>query len=490
MAADRETFFEDRHGSPFHEYLGYKQIQLRTERMSHVAWEDVDVSGQVSTNYRLRNPIITAAMNCIATPDMAIAMAKNGGVSYIDHANTPDEQRQMVKEVYHHLAGIITKPITAKEDSTLGDILTELDNRNKDFRTLPVVDENERCIGLVDGLTFKLFEPSTPVKDAMYAWGTFTTDDIASSPNQVYQRMQEEKTGRVVLLDRARKVGGLCLVNDIARVIDKDAQEYSLYENGRLMVFASVPTIPEEALERIKVLKKYVKVFGIDTSHGEHKYAVETLKAIKEEYSDIDILAGNISTEETAREIAKLEPDGMQVGQGPGGICISSDRLGFGTPQASAVYEVRKGAHSINPEIPIIADGGISEPADTMKAFACGATAVKVGGLVAGTDETPHHTLDRDEDTHAQFRWYWGMGSRRAQEAFASARARYGHFGPKRKLIFIEGFERKVPIKGPVSTVIEEHVMGLKLSMAAQGFGDQADIHENARFMTGSNAKN
>ena len=490
MAADRETFFEDRHGSPFHEYLGYKQIQLRTERMSQVAWEEVEVSGQVSTNYRLRNPIITAAMNCIATPGMAIAMAKNGGAAFIDHANTPEEQRAMVKEVYHHLAGIITKPWTADEDSTLRDVLTNLENHNKDFRTLPVVDENDRCTGLIDSLTFKLFEPDTKVKDAMHAWGTFTTGDNGISPNQVYQRMQEKKTERVVLLDQARRVGGLCLVDDITRFIDKDAHEYSLYENGRLMVFASVPTIPEEALERIKILKKYVKVFGIDTSHGEHKYAVETLKAIKEEHPDIDILAGNISTEETAREIARLEPDGMQVGQGPGGICISSDRLGFGTPQASAVYEVSKGAHSINPEIPIIADGGISEPSDTMKAFACGATAVKVGGLVAGTDETPNHTLDRDEETHAQFRWYWGMGSRRAQEAFASARARYGHFGTKRKLIFIEGFERKVPIKGPVANVIAEHIMGLKLSMSAQGFADQDEAHQHARFMTGSNAKN
>jgi IMP dehydrogenase len=164
---------------------------------------------------------------------------------------------------------------------------------------------------------------------------------------------------------------------------------------------------------------------------------------------------------------------------------VSSDRLGFGTPQASAVYEVSKGAWSIKPGIPIIADGGIKDSADTMKAIACGATAVKVGNLIAGTDETPV-PVERDKETGAPFKWYWGMGSERAQREFAAARARYGDYR-RFSRIFIEGFEKKVPLKGKVSEVIEDHVMGVKKSMGAQGFPNAAELLEGARFGRGHN---
>jgi IMP dehydrogenase len=488
MGKTREEFFEGIHNTPPFEHLPYSVIGLRTETMSQIDMQDVNLRGQISTNYSLRNPIIAAAMNCISEDKMAIAMAKVGGAAFIHHANTPEEQQQLAKNVYHHLAGIITNPWHAEATDTVESVLQKLDNSGKDFRTLPVVDENQRCVGLMDKTTFGLFDPSTSISEAMRPLGSFVTGDMGMDPHEVYDQMRQDKAGTIVLLDKERHLGGLCLQADILRVVNSNPEEFSLYENGRLMAFASVPTIPEEALHRIDLLKKYIKVFGIDTSHGEHKYAVETLKAIKENHSDIDVLAGNISTEQTAIEIAKCEPDGMVSGQGPGDICISSDRLGFGTPQASAVYEVSKGARKVNPDMPILADGGIKDSADTVKALACGATAVKVGSLVAGTNETPDSTLDRDDGGNT-FRWYWGMGSKRAQQAFSAARARYGHYGPPRKLIFIEGVEKRVPIKGPVADVIEEHVMGVRISMAAQGFSSIEDIHQGARFMYGSNKK-
>jgi IMP dehydrogenase len=485
MAAGREEFFEDMHGSPNHLYLPYSQIGLRTERISQVDWQDVDITGRVSTNWSLRNPIIGAAMNCISEDAMGIAMAKVGGAAFIHHVNTPEEQKTLAANVYHNLAGIIEDPYCAREDETLEDVLGILDERRKKFRTLPVINSDGECTGLVDETIFQLFSPDTTIKEAMHPFGSFATGEKDATPQAVYKRMQGERLGRVVLLDERRRVAGLCLAKGIVRVIESNPDEFSLDEDGRLIAFASVPTVPDEAVERAQKLQKYVKVISIDTSHGEHKYALETLKALKENVSGVDIVAGNISTEQTAIAVARLEPDGIQVGQGPGEICVSSDRLGFGTPQASAVYEVSKGAWSINPEMPIIADGGIKEPADFVKAIACGATAVKVGNLVAGTDETPV-PVERDEKTGAPFRWYWGMGSERAQRAFAAARARYGDYRLFNR-IFVEGFEKKVPLKGPVSEVIEEHVMGIKKSMGAQGFPNTSELLEGARFGRGHN---
>ena len=489
MAGTAEVFFEDMHGSPNHLYLGYSHIGMRTERMSEVDWQNVDMGLRLGPDCYLRNPIITAAMNCISEDDMGIGAAKVGGAAIIHHANTPEEQKTLVENVYHHLAGIIEKPLSTSKDNTLHTILEELDNRKKGFRTLPVVDENNRCVGLLDKELFQLFGPETRAEDAMRELGSFTVAEAGVTPNNVYARMRAEKTGKIVLLDRERRIGGLCLVKDIKRVVDSNPDEYSLDANGRLIVFASVPTIEGEAVERVGLLKKYVKAFKIDTSHGEHKYAVRTMKAIQQAHPEVLIISGNISTEETAEEIAKLEPAMACAGQGPGEICISSDRLGYGTPQASAVYEVAKGVRKINPKIPVIADGGIRDSADTVKAFGIGARAVVVGSLVAGTDETPERTFDRDPETGVAFRWYWGMGSRRAQEAFAAARARYGHIGEAPKTIFAEGFEKKVALKGPVGPVIEEHVMGVKMSMGAQGMNNVVELRQHAQFMRGTNTK-
>jgi len=492
MAGNKEAFFEQAHGREF-TYFGYDDLQLRTERISQVDARDVSIEGNVSTHYSLRSPIVGAAMNCISEDAMAIAMAKVGGAAFIHHANTPEEQTELVKNVYYYLNGIIPKPILAKEDQTIEEVLGSLEKKEKRFRTLPVVDSEGTCVGLMDETCFRLFNAQTLIRDAMRAFGSFATADAGITTQEAYVRMRDERLPVLTVLDSRRKIGGLCLAKDMGRMARSNPMEYSLNQDGRLLAFASVPTKPDEAIERVRRMAKYLNVVTIDTSHGEHKYALETLKALRENFSyesdGIDIVAGNISTWQTAVEVARLEPDGITVGQGPGQICISSDRLGFGTPQASAVYEVAKGARTINPNMSIIADGGISDSADTVKAFALGATAVKVGGLIAGTDETPAKTLK--DEKGMSYRDYYGMGSARAQRAFAAARERYGHYDSSPpKLIFVEGFEKRVPLKGPVRDVIEEHVLGVKLSMAAQGASSIQDLADNASFMRGSNRKN
>jgi IMP dehydrogenase len=484
---NRKAFYENWHSQFV--YFGYPDVQLRTEHISNVYPNDVDISGQVSSRRRLRVPILTAAMNTISEKEMAIAMGKLGGGAIIHHANTPEEQADMVRDVKLYLNGIIDKPITAKPDQIISDVLDKLDRMGKDFRTLPVENDEGRCVGLMTGNLFKIFDPNTLVSEAMLPFGEFAVADVATTPNQALKEMQEQKSGVLTLVDKARRIGGLCLTDDILREVNSNPDEYSLDDNGRLITFMSVPPVLEDAVERIDQAVKYIDVVNLDTSHGEHERSLNVLTSLLERYHDsgIDILAGNISTEQAAKEVAKREPDGMIAGQGPGQICKSSDRLGFGTPQASAVYEVSKGARSENPDMPVIADGGISEPADTVKAFHAGATGTKVGGLVAGSLETPGDIL-RDPETGASYKWYYGMGSKRAQEAFAAARARYGNFSDTGR-IFEEGFEKKVAVKGPVSDVIEDHVLGVKLSFMALGAHDQEELRNHVSAMRGSNLK-
>ena len=492
MASNKEAFFEQMHGHEFL-YFGYRDLAMRTDRMSQVHVPDVSIEGNISRHYSLKVPILGAAMNSISEDDMAIAMGEIGAGAIIHHANTPKEQKGLVRNVYYHLNGIIDEPLLAGDDETVADVLGRLDKKGKKFRTLPVTDADGKCVGLMDETCFRLFDSQTNVSDAMHPFGTFPTAETGISPEDAYTKMRDEKLRMLLLVDAARKIGGLCLDKDIGRMarVRSDPKHFSLTENGHLITLASVPTIPEEAIERIELMQEYLNIAFIDTSHGNHQDAEDTLRALKREFPferfGIDFVAGNISTGETAIAVAKYEPDAMQVGQGPGDICKSSDRLGFGTPQASAVYEVTKGAHSIDPTIPIIADGGIKDSADTAKAFALGASAVKVGNLIAGTDETPVKPK-RDEDGNP-FSEYWGMGSEDAQTAFAAARARYGNYSPLNR-IFIEGFKRRVPLKGPVSEVIEDHILGVKLSMMSTGMATIAEMQEHISFMRGSNSKN
>ncbi|HSX45089.1 MAG TPA: IMP dehydrogenase [Candidatus Saccharimonadales bacterium] len=492
MASNKEVFFEHMHGQEF-QYFGYSELGMRTDRISQVSVDDISIEGQVSRHYSFKVPIIGAAMNSISEDSMAIAMGELGAGAIIHHANTPKEQKEMVRNVYYHLNGIIDSPLLARDDETVADVLSRLDQKGKTFRTLPVTDADGKCVGLMDEPSFRLFDSQTKVSEAMHPFGTFPTAEAGITPEEVYTKMRDEKLGRLLLVDSDRSVSGLCLDKDIGRMarIRSDPQHFNLTPDGHLITLASIPTLVDEAIERVELMHKYLNIAVIDTSHGNHIDAIDTLKAVEKEFPfdrfGIDFLAGNISTEETGIEVAKYDPDGSQVGQGPGEICISSDRLGIGTPQASAVYEVTKGVHSIDPEIPIIADGGIRDSADTVKALALGATAVKVGNLIAGTDETP--VKSKRDELGNPFSEYWGMGSEDAQIAFAAARARYGNYSPLNR-IFIEGFKKRVPLKGPVSEVIEDHVLGVKLSMMSMGMSNIAELQEHVSFMRGNNRKN
>ena len=485
--------------------LDYHEIRLRTEHRNDIDFNEVDTTNKVTEHYETPAPIFAAAMDSISDDKMAIAMGMVGGGAFIHHANTPDEQKKMVRSVKRHLNGRIDDPTTARIDDGCRDVLEMLDSKDSDYRTLPVIDENGKFSGLVTGNHFELFRPTlseSKIEDIMTPAETVPVLDVGSSEESIHDKhtralnmMRQEKVKILPVLNEDRTVHSMYIAPDLLRVMYGNPDDYSLDDSGRLLTFASVPADPTLALERLDHFGKYLDVVAIDTSHGEHERSFSTLSAIKnyvnavkevrESYSHIDVVAGNISTAETATLLARAEPNSIKVGQGPGAICDSSGRLGFGTPQAQAVYECSEAINKVNKDMPIIADGGIKDSADTVKALALGASAVMVGGLVAGTEEQPVPEEKLADGTVVKR--YWGMGSERAQKNYAAARQRYGNFDKgQTDIIFSEGHEVTVRLKGPVASVIKEHMLGVKISIGSQGFRNIAELQDGVSLMRGA----
>jgi IMP dehydrogenase len=501
---NKDAFFERVWETEFRA-LGYEDLSMRTEQVNDIDFDEVDTTSQITRNVSVKTPVFGAAMNCISEAEMAIAMGEEGGGAFIHHANTLDEQRRMVRNVKLHLNGRIESPTTAQQDMVVANVLEDLENRERTYRTLPVTDSDGKFVGLVTQTQFKLFRSeanTAKVKDIMIPASEVTTLPAGSGNKtddemhqDAYQLMRETKHKILPVLNEDGTVNSLYLTDDLLRVIEGNPDDYALDSNGRLLTFASVPANAEEAVERVKAMEKYIDVVTIDTSHGENQRAfsaltalkgyIKTVKELKESFANIEVIAGNVSTASTARELAKAEPDGIKIGQGPGQICVSSDRLGIGTPQASAVYECSQAVRKVDPTIPVCADGGIKDSADTVKALALGAASVMVGSLVAGTEEQPVPVMTDQNGT--SYKEYWGMGSERAQRAFAASRQRYGHDGHSGDgVIFSEGKVIRVPLKGSASDVIKEHMLGVRISMGSQGFRSIDEIQKGVSLERGN----
>jgi len=243
------------------------------------------------------------------------------------------------------------------------------------------------------------------------------------------------------------------------------------------MVAVAVPT-DEEAVERVKIMRDYLDVAVIDSAQGDSKFAVATLKALKEEFPDLDVVVGNISSGESAKLLAEQGADGIKVGQGPGSICTTRIETGIGTPQVTAVYECVKAIRKAGLDVPVCADGGIVNSGDIPIAIAAGASSVMMGGRLAGTDEAPGEVIELANGNRVKM--YRGMGSAGALRDSAAARKRYGQ--EDQALMLTEGVEGNVPYKGKLAQVLGKDVLALRKSMSYVGAKDIGDHQENTLF--------
>ena len=443
---------------------------------SEVLPREVDITSKFTRNIRLNTPIVSAAMDTVTEAELAIAIAREGGIGVIHKNMSIAAQAAQVRKVKRAENGMIYDPITISKDNTVGDAL-KLMHDNK-IGGIPVVNDANILIGIVTNRDLRFQrDMSRKIEEVMTHDGLVTTTnpDLAHAADVLLQN----KIEKLPVVDANGKLVGLLTYKDITKVQQnpnacKDAK-------GRLRVAAGVGVTPD-SMERVAALHdSQVDVVVLDSAHGHSKNIVNLLKQIKATYTDIDVVVGNIATGEAARYLADAGADGVKVGIGPGSICTTRVIAGVGVPQLEAIYDVAKALKGS--DVGIIADGGLRYSGDIVKALAAGGDCVMAGSMFAGVEESPGETIIYNG---RKFKTYRGMGSLEAMQCGSKDRYFQGNETDTKKLV-PEGIAARVPFKGTLAEVIYQLVGGLRSGMGYCGAESIEKLH-NAKFTRITNA--
>ncbi len=425
---------------------------------SEVLPREVDITSKFTRNIRLNTPIVSAAMDTVTEAELAIAIAREGGIGVIHKNMSIAAQAAQVRKVKRAENGMIYDPITISKDNTVGDAL-KLMHDNK-IGGIPVVNDANILIGIVTNRDLRFQrDMSRKIEEVMTCEGLVTTTnpDLTHAADILLQN----KIEKLPVVDANGKLVGLLTYKDITKVQQnpnacKDAK-------GRLRVAAGVGVTPD-SMDRVAALHdSQVDVVVLDSAHGHSKNIVNLLKQIKATYTDIDVVVGNIATGEAARYLADAGADGVKVGIGPGSICTTRVIAGVGVPQLEAIYDVAKALKGS--DVGIIADGGLRYSGDIVKALAAGGDCVMAGSMFAGVEESPGETIIYNG---RKFKTYRGMGSLEAMQCGSKDRYFQGNETDTKKLV-PEGIAARVPFKGTLAEVIYQLVGGLRSGMGYVG---------------------
>jgi IMP dehydrogenase len=444
---------------------------------SEVLPKSVSLCSRFSRNIRLNIPFVTAAMDTVTESSMAIAIAREGGIGVIHKNMSIEEQARQVAIVKRAENGMIYDPVTIRKGSTVREALNMMAEYH--IGGIPVVDEKNRLVGIVTNRDLR-FEQRLDrmIDDVMTSKNLVTTDqktDLAAAA----QILQLNKIEKLPVVDKDNHLVGLITYKDITKAKDKPMACKD--EKGRLRVAAGVG-VTVDTMDRIGALVEAgADAIVIDTAHGHSKSVVEKLVEAKKQFTNIDIVVGNVATGDAARMLVDNGADAIKVGIGPGSICTTRVVAGVGVPQLSAVYDVFMALKGT--DVPLIADGGLRYSGDVVKALAAGGSSVMIGSLVAGTEESPGDTIIFNG---RKFKSYRGMGSLEAMEN--GSKDRYFQSGTKDvKKLVPEGIAGRVPYKGTVQEVIYQLTGGLRSGMGYCGAADIEQLH-NAKFTRITNA--
>lgn len=454
-----------------YEALTYDDVLL-VPAYSEVLPRDTHTKTFLTKNIQLNIPLISAAMDTVTEYEMAVAMAQEGGIGFIHKNMTIQQQAEQVRKVKRSESGMIIDPITLHETATVGDALRIM----KEFRIggIPIVDENQKLKGIITNrdLRFQL-DASKSITDIMTKDNLIVGHEGAGLA-EAEDILRNYKIEKLPIVDKDYKIIGLITYRDILKKKDRpNAAKDSL---GRLIAGAAVGVTPDIEERVAALIKAGVDVVSIDTAHGHSKGVIDTLKRIKTAFPKIDVIVGNIATEEAAEALAKAGADAIKVGVGPGSICTTRIIAGIGMPQLSAVADSAKAAAKYG--VPVIADGGIRFSGDIVKAIAGGASTVMIGSLLAGTEEAPGEMVIYEG---RKFKTYRGMGSVEAMEDGSKDRYFQDAEDDIKKLV-PEGIVGRVPFKGRAAEIIYQMVGGLKAGMGYCGAGDIATL-QKAKFV-------
>ena len=444
---------------------------------SEVLPKTVELSTKFSRNIELKIPFVTAAMDTVTESQMAIAIAREGGIGVIHKNMSIAEQARQVATVKRAENGMISNPVTINRDAKVKDAL----NIMAEYKIggIPVVDNENYLVGIVTNRDLR-FEKDMDkkIQEVMTSENIITTKQ-STDMETAAQILQENKIEKLPVVDENGKLIGLITYKDITKAKDKpmackDAQ-------GRLRVAAGVG-VTADTLERMEALVNAgADAIVIDTAHGHSKYVIEKLKEAKKRFPDVDIVVGNVATGAAAKALVEAGADAVKVGIGPGSICTTRVVAGVGVPQLSAVYDVAKVLEGTG--VPVIADGGLRYSGDVVKALAAGGYSVMIGSLVAGTEEAPGDTIIFNG---RKFKSYRGMGSLEAMENGSKDRYFQSSTTDVKKLV-PEGIAARVPYKGTLYEVIYQLTGGLRAGMGYCGAHNISELH-NAKFTRITNA--
>ena len=444
---------------------------------SEVLPNNVNLKTKFSRNITLNVPLVSAAMDTVTEAQLAIAIAREGGIGVIHKNMSIEEQARQVHTVKRAENGMIYDPVTIKQGSRVIDAL----NMMKEYKIggIPAVDDDMRLVGIVTNRDLRFEKNLNRVIDEVMTKDNIITTSQSTNLEEAAEILQNHKIEKLPVVDANGRLIGLVTYKDITKAKDKpNACKDNL---GRLRVAAGIG-VTTDSLERATALVKAgVDAIVIDTAHGHTKGVVEVLRKVKAAFPQIDVVVGNIATGEAAKYLVENGADGVKVGIGPGSICTTRIIAGIGVPQLSAVYDVAKALEGTG--VPLIADGGIRYSGDIVKALAAGAYSVMLGGMFAGVEESPGETIIFNGRKYKSYR---GMGSLEAMEKGSKDRYFQGNVTDNRKLV-PEGIAARVPYKGTLYEVAYQMLGGLRAGMGYCGAENIEKLH-HAQFTRITNA--
>ena len=451
---------------------------LLLPRYSNFLPSEASTQTKLTKNINIKVPLVSAAMDTVTESRMAIALAEAGGIGIIHKNNSIEDQVVLVKKVKKYESGVVRDPITIKSNKSIGELIQLTSELN--ISGMPVVDDGN-LKGIVTSRDFRYADDMNAlVSSIMTPFEKLITVDEGTQQDFVKKLMHENRIEKILVVDKSGSLNGLVTMKDIEK--SAEHPDATKDDSGSLMVGAALGT-ESDTLKRAKALSMAgVDIFVIDSAHGHSKNVIDTIKMIKKEFPNIDIIGGNVATPEGAKELEKAGADAIKVGMGPGSICTTRIIAGIGVPQITAILEIKQAMK--DSDVGIIADGGIRFSGDIAKAIAAGADSVMLGGLFAGTEEAPGKV---ELFQGRSFKTYRGMGSIGAMTERQDAN-RYMQEDLDAEKLVPEGIEGRVPYKGLVINVINQLIGGLRQSMGYIGCKTIKDIHNKSEFVEITNA--
>lgn len=450
---------------------------LLVPRKSSVLPRETDVSTILSDKVKLNIPLMSAGMDTVTEAPLAIAIAREGGIGVIHKNMSAEQQAEEVDRVKRSESGVITNPFSLSPDHTVEDA----DRVMAKYRIsgVPIVDGENKLIGILTNRDLRfIHDYSIKIKEVM-THENLVTAPVGTTLQEAEVILQQHKIEKLPLVDETNTLKGLITIKDIEKAIQypkaaKDAQ-------GRLLCGAAIG-ISQDSFERAELLVQAgVDLIVVDSAHGHHINIIEAVRKLRGLYPELTIVAGNVATGEATRDLIEAGASVVKVGIGPGSICTTRVIAGIGVPQITAVYDCANVAREYG--IPVIADGGIKYSGDITKAIAAGASAVMLGSLFAGTEESPGES---EIYQGRSFKVYRGMGSLGAMKQ--GSKDRYFQDSSNEKKLVPEGIEGRVAYKGPLADTIHQLLGGLRAGMGYCGTNTLKELQNDTHFVKISGA--